>query len=296
MDKLLKDKKAIFLFVFPAFLVFVMAILLPICFSVYYSLLKWDGIGKGIFVGINNYLDLFINNTDGFTKSIKNSFILAILSVFIQLPLSLLLALVLARGVKGENLFRTIYFIPVIISTVVIGQLWMKIYNPNYGMLNIFLKKIGLTSFAQPWLASPKTALFAAIIPIVWQYIGYHMLLMYAAIKSISTDVYEAGKIDGASEVQMATRITIPLMKPIIQVSVIFAVTGSFKAFDLIYILTNGGPLHASEVPSTLMYNTIFAKYMYGYGSSMSIFIIAECLVFTLIIRKMFEGRKSVEV
>ena len=296
MDKLLKDKKAIFLFVFPAFLVFVMAILLPICFSVYYSLLKWDGIGKGIFVGINNYLDLFINNTDGFTKSIKNSFILALLSVFIQLPLSLLLALVLARGVKGENLFRTIYFIPVIISTVVIGQLWMKIYNPNYGMLNIFLKKIGLTSFAQPWLASTKTALFAAFIPIVWQYIGYHMLLMYAAIKSISSDIYEAGKIDGASEVQMATRITIPLIKPILQVSVIFAVTGSFKAFDLIYILTNGGPLHASEVPSTLMYNTIFAKYMYGYGSSMSIFIIAECLVFTLIIRKMFEGRKSAEV
>jgi raffinose/stachyose/melibiose transport system permease protein len=295
MDKLLRDKKAIFLFVFPALLVFVVAILLPICFSAYYSLLKWDGIGKGSFVGFKNYIDLFANNTDGFVMSIKNSFILAVLSVFIQLPLSLLLALVLARGVKGENFFRTVYFIPVIISTVVIGQLWMKIYNPNYGMLNIILKNIGLASLAKPWLASPKTALGAAFIPIVWQYIGYHMLLMYAAIKSISPDIYEAGRIDGASEFQMATRITIPLIKPILQVCVVFAVTGSFKAFDLIYILTNGGPLHASEVPSTMMYNTIFHKYMYGYGSAMSIFIIVECLVFTLVIRKLFEGRKSLE-
>lgn len=295
MDKLLRDKKAIFLFVFPALLVFVVAVILPICFSAYYSLLKWDGIGKGNLVGLKNYFDLFVNNTDGFTKAIKNSFILAVLSVFIQLPLSLLLALVLSRGVKGENFFRTTYFIPVIISTVVIGQLWMKIYNPNYGMLNMLLKKIGLPFLAQPWLASTKTALAAAFIPIVWQYVGYHMLLMYAAIKSISTDIYEAAKIDGASEVQMASRITIPLIKPILQVCVVFAVTGSFKAFDLIYILTNGGPLHSSEVPSTLMYNTIFDKYMYGYGSSMSIFIIVECLVFTLIIRKLFEGRKSAE-
>lgn len=296
MDKLLKDKKAIFIFVFPALLVFIVTILLPICFSAYYSLLKWDGIGKGIFIGFKNYINLFKNNTDGFTSSVKNSFILALLSVFIQLPLSLLLALILARGVKGESFFRTVYFIPVIISTVVIGQLWMKIYNPNYGMLNVALNKIGLASFAQPWLANTKTALGAAFVPIVWQYIGYHMLLMYAAIKSISQDIYEAGKIDGASELQMAFRITIPLIKPILQVCIVFAVTGSFKAFDLIYIITNGGPLHASEVPSTLMYNTIFAKYMYGYGSSMSIFIIVECLVFTVVIRKLFDGTKSVGV
>jgi carbohydrate ABC transporter membrane protein 1, CUT1 family (TC 3.A.1.1.-) len=261
----------------------------------YYSLLDWDGIGKGTFIGFKNYINLFVNNTDGFVIAVKNSFILAVLSVFIQLPLSLLLALVLSRGVKGESFFRTTYFVPVIISTVVIGQLWMKIYNPNYGMLNTILKDIGLGSLAQPWLANTKTALGAAFVPIVWQYIGYHMLLMYAAIKSISPDIYEAGKIDGASEFQMATKITIPLIKPILQVCIVFAVTGSFKAFDLIYILTNGGPLHASEVPSTLMYSTIFDKYMYGYGSSMSIFIIIECLVVTLIIRKMFEGRKSAE-
>lgn len=295
MDRILRDKKAIFLFVFPAALVFTVIIILPIIFSAYYSLLNWNGIGKGTFVGLKNYINLFVNNTDGFTKSVKNSFVLALLSVVIQLPISLLLALILARGVKGEGFFRTIYFIPVIISTVVIGQLWMKIYHPEYGMLNIILKGIGLGGLSHAWLAEGKTALGAAFIPILWQYIGYHMLLMYAGIKSISPDIYEAAKIDGASEFHMATRITIPLIKPILEVCVVFAVTGSFKSFDLIYILTNGGPLHASEVPSTLMYNTIFNKYMYGYGSAMSTFIIVECLVFTLIIRKAFQRRKGDE-
>jgi raffinose/stachyose/melibiose transport system permease protein len=288
MDKIFRDKKAIFLFIFPALLLFTVAIILPIIMSTYYSLLKWNGFGKATFVGLNNYKDLFINNTDGFSKSIVNSFILAGFSVFVQLPIALLLALILARGVKGENLFRTIYFIPVIVSTVVIGQLWMKIYHPNYGMLNILLNNIGLGRFAQPWLASKKTALYAVLVPIVWQYIGYHMLLMYASIKSISEDIFMAAKIDGASEFKIATQITIPLIKSMLQVCVVFAVIGSFKAFDMIYILTNGGPLHSSDVPSTVMYNTIFHKYMYGYGSSMSTFIIVECLLFTLIIRKLF--------
>lgn len=144
MDKILNNKKAIFIFVFPAMLLFIIAVILPIIISTYYSLLDWNGIGKSTFVGIKNYTTLFVNNTDGFIKSVQNSFILAILSVVIQLPLSLVLALILARGIKGEGFFRTVYFIPVIISTVVIGQLFMKIYNPDYGMLNIILKNIGL--------------------------------------------------------------------------------------------------------------------------------------------------------
>jgi len=295
MNKILNNKKAIFIFVFPALLLFIIAIILPIIISTYYSLLDWNGIGKATFVGLKNYTSLFVNNTDGFTKSVQNSFILAILSIVIQLPIALLLALILARGIKGEGFFRTVYFIPVIISTVVIGQLWMKIYNPDYGMLNIILNTIGLGKFAKAWLATTNTALFATFVPIVWQYIGYHMLLMYAGIKSVSKDIYEAAKIDGASEFTIATQITIPLIKPILQVCTVFAVVGSFKAFDLIYILTNGGPLHASEVPSTIMYSTIFNKYMYGYGSAMSTFIIVECLICTLIIHKLFKAKKGYE-
>lgn len=288
MEKILRDKKAIFLFVFPAFFVFVVIVLLPIFFSLYYSLLDWDGFNKGIFIGLKNYKDLFVHNTDGFILSVKNSLILAALSVFIQLPISLFLALVLSRGIKGEKFYRTVYFIPVIISTVVIGQLWSKIYNPNYGLLNYLLTKIGLQSWTNQWLGNPNTALGAVFVPILWQYIGYHMLLMYASAKSIPVDLFEAATIDGATETQIARHITIPLMKPILKVCVVFAVTGSFKTFDLIYVMTNGGPLHATEVPSTLMYNMIFFRYKYGYGSAMAIFIIIESLVATLLIQKAF--------
>jgi len=287
VQKLLGNKKAIFLFIFPAFLLFTVIVIVPIFFSVYYSMLDWDGIAQGTFVGFKNYIRLFQNNADGFPRTVINSFILAILSVGIQLPIALTLALVLARGIKGEKIFRTVFFVPVIISTVVIGQLWIKIYNPDYGLLNTVLRGIGLESLAGRWLASTEQALGCVFVVIVWQYIGYHMLIMYASAKSISPEIYESALIDGANELTIATRISIPLMLPIIRVCVIFAVIGSFKSFDLIYVMTGGGPLHSTEVPTILMYSTIFYKYKYGYGSAMAIFIILECLVFTIAIKKL---------
>ncbi|NLD50563.1 MAG: sugar ABC transporter permease [Clostridiaceae bacterium] len=289
MDRVLSDKKAIIIFVLPAFLLFAAIVIAPIFLSGYYSLLKWDGIGKGTFIGVQNYIDLFVNSSEGFGKSVLNSIILALLSVFVQLPLALILALVLSSGVKGENFYRTVFFIPVIISTVVIGQLWMKVYNPSYGLLNTFLRGIRLESLQMPWLGDVRTSLLASFVPIVWQYIGYHMLLMYASIKTIPDEIYEAARIDGASPFKMAMKITIPLIRPILKVCVIFAIIGSLKVFDLVYILTNGGPVHSSEVPSTLMYNTIFHRYMYGSGSAMAVFIVIECLVFTVLVQKFFK-------
>jgi raffinose/stachyose/melibiose transport system permease protein len=142
---------------------------------------------------------------------------------------------------------------------------------------------------AKAWLADPNTALGSSFVPTLWQYVGYHMLLMYAAIKSIPTDIYEAAKLDGASGIKMAFKITIPLIKPMLKVCVTFSVIGALKIFDLVYVLTNGGPNHASEVPSTLLVNNIFVRSMYGYGSAIAIFIIIECLIFTGIIQKFFK-------
>lgn len=289
MDKVLSDKKAIIFFLFPALIFFVLIVFLPIFISAYYSTLDWDGLSKPVFVGLANYIELFTKTTGGFVLSIKNSLLFVLVSVFIQLPISLFLALVLANGVKGEKFFLNVYFIPVIISTVVIGQLWMKIYNPDYGLLNSFLKSIGLGSMAKSWLADPNTALGSSFVPTLWQYVGYHMLLMYAAIKSIPTDIYEAAKLDGASGIKMAFKITIPLIKPMLKVCVTFSVIGALKIFDLVYVLTNGGPNHASEVPSTLLVNNIFVRSMYGYGSAIAIFIIIECLIFTGVIQKFFK-------
>jgi raffinose/stachyose/melibiose transport system permease protein len=290
MDKVLRDKKAICVFVLPAFLFFFAMVIIPIFMSGYYSLLDWNGMSKGIFVGLRNYIDLFTSYNNEFAKSLGNSLILAGLSVFIQLPISLTLALILARGIKGEKFYRTVYFIPVIISTVVIGQLWSKVYHYEYGIVNMFLRNFGLENLVRDWLGDKGTALICVFIVIVWQYIGYHMLLMYSSAKSIPEDLYEAAKIDGASELTTAFKITIPLMKPILNVCVTYAIVGSLKTFDLIWVLTGGGPLKSTEVPSTLMYNTIFFKNQFGYGSAMALFIVIECLILTVVVQKIFKS------
>lgn len=224
-----------------------------------------------------------------FLHSVRNSLLYAFVSIVIQLPISLLLALVLASKVKFEKFYRTIYFIPVIISTVVIGQLWIKIYNADYGLLNTLLKAIGQGGLVHDWVGKEDTALTCVFIPMLWQYVGYHMLIMYAGAKSISSDIYEAAKIDGASSVKTAIYITIPLLKPILKVCITFSLIGALKVFDLIYVLTNGGPLYSTEVPSTLMYTSIFNSYKYGYGSAISVFIILECLVLTVILDKLIK-------
>lgn len=292
MNRVLSNKKAVFVFLLPALVLFLTIIIVPIFMSVTYSLTEWDGIGKKVFTGFDNYKELFLTNSDGFWRAVKNSLIFAAGSVFVQLPISLILALILARGVKGERFYVSVYFIPVLISTVVIGQLWMKIYNPQYGLLNTVLRSMGLEQLTGNWLGDTKKVIFAVIVPVLWQYIGYHMLLMYASVRSISEEIFEAARIDGANGIQTALHITIPLMKPILKVCVTFAVVGSLKNFDLVYVMTGGGPAGASQLPSTLMVETIFSRNMYGYGSSMAIFIILECFLFAWLIRKAFRDNE----
>ncbi|HHW49460.1 MAG TPA: sugar ABC transporter permease [Clostridiaceae bacterium] len=289
MEKVLGDKKAICIFVIPAFLVFFLMVILPVLFSLCTSMLKWDGIAKPLFIGFENYKNLLINNTDGFVKSIGNSFVLALLGIFVQLPLAIIFGLLLAKGIKGERFYLTAYFIPVVISTTVIAQLWMMIYNPNYGVLNTTLRALGLESLTREWLGSVKTVLIAVFIPNIWQYIGYHMLLIYSAAKSIPHELYESAIIDGSSWINTTFRITLPLILPTIKVCIIFAVIGAVKIFDIVYILTKGGPVHASEVPGTFMYKAIFEKNLYGYGSAVAIIIVCLCLLLTVTIQKIIK-------
>ena len=288
MDKVRKNKRAILVFMMPALVLFLGIIILPIFFSAYYSLLDWDGITQSTFVGLENYKKIFTVPTLGLTKALRNMFILAGLSLFVQLPIALFLALLIAKGIKGERFFVSAFFIPVIMSTVVIGQLWLKMYNPEYGIINTLLKMMGLGVLCRTWLGDKETVLAAVFIPMVWQYIGYHMLLMYAGIKSINGELLEAARIDGASYWQGVRHIMLPLLKPVLRMCTIFAVTGAFKSFDLIYVLTGGGPSHASEVPSSLMFTEIFSKNHYGVGSSIAILIIFLCFFFAILIKKAF--------
>ncbi|ROR27202.1 carbohydrate ABC transporter membrane protein 1 (CUT1 family) [Mobilisporobacter senegalensis] len=288
MDKMLGKKRYIAIFVLPALLLFLCFVVAPLFVTGIYSLFEYDGIGTMKFLGMDNYIELFTKDRY-FPKALINSFVLAGASIFIQLPLSLLLAIVLARGVKGEKFFRTVYFVPVVISSMVIGQLWMKIFNSQYGLINIFIRFFGDKNYEFSWLSTPSTAFISTVIPAVWQYIGYHMLIFYAGIKSISTDYYEAARIDGASKTQVSLKITLPLLAPVIKTCLLFSLTGSFRAFDLIYVMTGGGPNHASEVPGTLMYNSLFRRGLYGYGSAEAFFIVIECLLFSFVIRKIFK-------
>ena len=278
-----------------ALILYSLVVLIPLGLSLFYSTLDWNGYGKMTFQGFGNYVELFQDRV--FRKSVWNSFLLALFSVCIEIPISLMLALILASNrVKKEGFFRTVYFIPVLLSSVVIGQLWLKIYSPKYGMLNDVLTRLGGETLIQNWLGSPDVALWAVFTPILWQYIGYHMLLLYAAIRSLPMEIKEAASIDGATGIQQAVRIIIPMIRPMLQVSLIFAVTGSFKFFDLIYVMTNGGPLHATEVPSTYMYSMIFNRTRYGSGSAIALFIVVECLLFTLIIQRLFSKSKDGEL
>lgn len=293
MKKLYSNKLIIFLFLAPALFLFLGILVAPIFVSGYYSLFDWKGFGPKEFIGLSNYKELFSSKSIGFMKAFWNACLLAFFSVVIQLPFALFLALLLGKGRKGERGFLSIYFMPVLISTVVIGQLWLKIYNPDYGVLNVALRALGLESWAQIWLGDKKTALGAAFVPTLWQYVGYHMLLLYAGVKSVPPEYREAAMIDGANEIQVNRYIVLPYIKPILKISTIFAVTGSFKSFDLIYVLTNGGPNHATEVPSTLMISMLFLRNRYGMGSTIAFLLIILCFMAAFIIGLIFRDKEG---
>lgn len=289
MNKMYSNKWYIIIFLLPALILFCGVLIAPIGASGYFSFFDWNGFTEKTYIGFSNYKELFTSDSIGFMKALGNSLLLAVLSVFLQLPLALALALVLGKKIKGERAFLSVYFMPVLISTVVIGQLWLKIYNPDYGVLNVALRAVGLDNLTHIWLGEKATALGAVFVPILWQYVGYHMLLLYAGVKSVPPELREAAMLDGATDGQVNRYIVLPYIKPIIKISVIFAVTGSLKSFDLIYVLTNGGPLHATEVPSTLMISMLFLRNRYGMGSTIAVLLIILCFAFALLINLVFK-------
>ncbi len=291
MKKTLGYRFNIFLFLLPALVLFIAVLIAPIGMSLFYSLHNWNGLKTPEFIAFKNYVELFTSGSINFSRALKNALLLAFFSTFIQLPFALWLALKLAKGIRGERVFLSVYFMPVLISTVVIGQLWLKIYNPDYGLLNRFLDAVHLGSWKHVWVGDVKTALGSIIVPTIWQYIGYHMLLMYAGVKGVSMDLREAAMLDGATPWQVDKYVVIPIIKPIIRVSVIFAVTGSLKAYDFVRILTEGGPFQSTEVPSTLLENMLFLRNRYGMGSTISVMLIFLCFAFALLITAAFREK-----
>ncbi|MGG4090628.1 carbohydrate ABC transporter permease [Paenibacillus lautus] len=291
MDKVMSNKKIIALYVLPALLVIMAVVYIPILLTAYYGLNEWNGIGAMTFIGLDNYQALL---SDGkFWDSAWHSLLLAVFSAA-SLIIYLAVAMVLASKIKGANLFRKIYLIPMLLSSVAIAQLWLRIYHPTNGIVNSFLESIGITN-PPAWLAESSLVLFALFIPILWQYAGFYILIYYAALKNIPASLVEAAKIDGATSMQIAFRIKLPLIMEVIKVTIVLAVVGSLKYFDLIFVMTDGGPNGASEVMASYMYHTAFRAYDFGYGSAIGFFLLVICLIVTWVIRKLTASKETIQ-
>jgi len=281
MKKLLSNKAYIAVFVAPGLILFLVMAVIPLFTTGYYGLFNYDGIGEKVFIGLKNYKELFTTDPY-FLRSVLNSFILAAGSLFIQIPIALFLAILLANGIKGEGFYRTVFFLPVVISSMVIGQLWCKIFNSE-GLLNAILGALGMVNDTA-WLVNPKTAYMTTVIPAIWQSIGYHMVILYAGVKNISPEYYEAAKLDGATGFKAATKITIPLLMPTIKVCATFALVGSLRVFDLVYVMTGGGPNYASHFINYDIYTNAFSNNKFGRASAEAWILFLIIMVFTVII------------
>lgn len=284
-----KNKKIVIVcFLLPIFLLFIVNVVYPIIASTVYSFFSWDGISEMKYVGFKNYMKLF--GSPVFYKACINSLYLVIGSGLVQVLIGLILAVLLNSRIRGFKLFRTVYFFPVMISSVSIALMFSLIYAPQFGLLNSILKGIGLENLARPWLGDSKVVIFAAIFPQIWQYIGLMFVIQLAALQNIPSEIMEYTSLDGATGLKKLFYINIPLIWEVIQICVVLGVTGSLREFEHIWVLTEGGPMHASEILGTHMYLSIFKGMQFGYGSSVAFIIFIIGLLFTVIFKKYFSG------
>jgi raffinose/stachyose/melibiose transport system permease protein len=291
MDSMRRNKKTILLFLLPAALVYLAIVALPVCSTVYNSFYKWNLVDVKKYIGINNFIQLFTID-DIFRTGLKNTLLLTVLSLIVQTPVAIALALALSGTLKGGRYFKTVYFLPNILSSVAIGLLWTFVFNPDFGIVNQFLKAIGLESLQGLWLADEKSVLPSIIVVICWQFVGYHMIIYLAAVEGIPESLQESATIDGATYLQRVRFIMLPLIKPIIGIDAVLIVTGSLRFFDLIYVMSNGGPNHSSEVLALYMYYKSFRDMQYGYGSAIAVVLLALCLVITAVMNRLFRSEE----
>jgi len=214
-------------------------------------------------------------------------------SILGQIPIGLILAVILNSSLKGAGFFRSVFFVPMILSTVVVGLLWSTILNSQMGVLNHVLKSIGLESLALDWLGNPDIAMYTVCAVIVWQFVGLYMIIFLAAIQNIPPDIIEAASIDGANEIRKFFSITLPMLWPTVMTAVVLCISGSMRSFDLVFVMTQGGPANATELMATYMYNKTFSVYKYGYGSAVSLVIFVISFGFILISQSLMRRKNS---
>lgn len=268
-----------YLMCLPAVILFTLFVILPFVEGCRVSFFKWDGFSDMKWVGLKNYANVM--HDDVFWLAMKNTFVYAILVTVMKNVIALALAYVLARKFPLRTLFRTGIYMPVTLSYVVIGALWTWIYNPTFGLLNALLKALGLEHLIVGWLSDSRVALYSVVAVDVWKWIGYHMVLYLAGLQAISQDLYEAAALDGANGWQKFVNITIPQLNSTIVVNVLMSLTGAFASnFDIVNILTGGGPMHATEVSLTYIMTTAFKYNSMGKANAMSMILFLLVFLF----------------
>ncbi|MFV9829762.1 MULTISPECIES: carbohydrate ABC transporter permease [Bacillus] len=282
-----------YLFLTPA-LIFLLFVYIPIIENVFFSLFEWSSFQpEKTFIGLKNYIDLFHDPV--FFTALRNNVLYAVISLIFQVGGGLILAAVLEDRLvrKWSPFFRTVFFLPVVISMTVIALLFDFIYNPEIGLLNQLLEAVGLDELTRAWLGDENTAMLSVIFVSQWQSVGYIAMLYIVSIQSIPAELYESAQLDGAGKIQQFFHITVPQTKEMSFVAVVMTLTGAFTVFNEPYILTGGGPGNASEVLSTFLYKSAFTKDMMGYASAIATVVLLLTLALSLIQMKFFKTGKE---
>ena len=274
------------LFITPAISLFLLFFIIPILFLFITSFTNWDGISAD-FIGIDNYVKLLNNKT--FIRSIINNLYWCLTAAFITVPLALIIALLLAHRSRGWKVFRTILFIPQVVSSAAIALLWLALYNSEYGLVNYLLDYIGFSEYKNHnWLGSLRTAQ-PALIAFSLCYVGYFMVIMLAKTAGISDDYYDAATIDGASQFQKDLHITAPLIKSTFFLCIILAVIFNLRQFEFVYLMTNGGPANRTSVLVLYIWKELSIQRL-GLGNAAGVIMIALGAILLIIMRKILKS------
>ncbi|WP_370450060.1 carbohydrate ABC transporter permease [Cellulomonas sp. PhB150] len=272
----------ILFFVAPALLVFLFFVVWPIIKAVQFSVYRWKGYGPLVdFVGLKNYASVLQN--DVFTGAFTHNIIIVVLSILIQLPLGLAIALLLNRKMWGQGVLRTIIFVPYVLAEVIAGVVWFQLLQPEYGVIDTILSAVGISGPEEGWLGTPDVALYTVIAVLTWKYLGLAVILFLAGLQGVPEELYEAAQIDGATWWQVQRKITIPLLGPTVRTWAFLSMIGSLQLFDMVWILTGGGPANATTTMATFLVNEGTKRSNYGIASAASVILFVVALVMALL-------------
>lgn len=272
---------AVVLLVLPALVVYGLFVLVPIAQSAVYSLFKWNGLEPlDNFVGLDNFVRAL--NDSVFRQAAWHNTLIVVLSLTIQIPFALFLALQLNQRVRGRTVLRLVFFAPYILSEIITGVVFQNMLVPD-GLVDHAMQSVGLGFLVQEWLADRSIVMLTMFVIITWKYFGFHMIIMLAGLQGIPRELEEAAAIDGASRWQTVRRVTIPLLAPTIRVSAFLSIIGALQLFDLVWATTGGGPFHASDTMAIFLYDQGIVRTQMGYGSAVAVILFCVCLAVALL-------------